>query len=57
MVNSASELEFKTIEFEIIIDSDALGVDYETLVKVETTQPLILSAPIHLSNMDLNFFR
>ncbi len=42
------------IEFEIIIDSDALGVDYETLVKVETTQPLILSAPIHLSNMDLN---
>ncbi len=42
------------IEFEIIIDSDALGVVYETLVKVETTQPLILSAPIHLSNMDLN---
>jgi hypothetical protein len=35
------------IEFEIIIDSDALGVDHETLVKVETTQPLILSAPIH----------
>jgi len=42
------------IEFEIIIDSDALGVDHETLVKVETTQPIILSAPIHLSNMDLN---
>ena len=42
------------IEFEIIIDSDVLGVDHETLVKVETTQPLILSAPIHLSNMDLN---
>jgi len=42
------------IEFEIIIDSDALDVDHETLVKVETTQPLILSAPIHLSNMDLN---
>jgi hypothetical protein len=42
------------IEFEIIIDSDALGVVNETLVKVETTQPLILSAPIHLSNMDLN---
>ena len=42
------------IEFEIIIDSDALSVDNETLVKVETTQPLILSAPIHLSNMDLN---
>ena len=42
------------IEFEIIIDSDALGVDRKTLVKVETTQPIILSAPIHLSNMDLN---
>jgi len=42
------------IEFEIIIDSYALGVNHETLVKVETTQPLILSAPIHLSNMDLN---
>ncbi|HIN01984.1 MAG TPA: hypothetical protein EYM60_01455 [Candidatus Marinimicrobia bacterium] len=42
------------IEFEIIIDSDALGVDHETLVKVETTQPIILSADIHLSNMDLN---
>ena len=42
------------IEFEIIIDSDALGVDHKTLVKVETTQPIILSAPIHLSNMDLN---
>jgi hypothetical protein len=42
------------IEFEIIIDSGALGVVNETLVKVETTQPLILSAPIHLSNMDLN---
>tara|TARA_B100001971_G_scaffold26035_1_gene20473 strand:+ start:191 stop:1387 length:1197 start_codon:yes stop_codon:yes gene_type:complete len=42
------------IEFEIIIDSEALGVNNETLVKVETTQPLALSAPIHLSNMDLN---
>ena len=42
------------IEFEIIIDSDALRVNHETLVKIETTQPLILSAPIHLSNMDLN---
>ena len=27
------------IEFEIIIDSDVLDVDNETLVKVETTQP------------------
>lgn len=42
------------IEFEIIIDSDALGVSDETLVKVETTKPLLLTAPIHLSNMDLN---
>ena len=42
------------IEFEIIIDSEALGVNNETLVKVETTRPLTLSAPIHLSNMDLN---
>ncbi|MBT4753346.1 MAG: hypothetical protein HOO07_06810 [Candidatus Marinimicrobia bacterium] len=42
------------IEFEIIIDSEALGVNNETLVKVETTQPIFLSAPIHLTNMDLN---
>jgi len=34
------------IEFEIIIDSDALGVDHKTLLKVETTQPIILSADI-----------
>ncbi len=42
------------IEFEIIIDSDALDVDNETLVKVETTQPLQLTEPIFISNMDLN---
>ena len=42
------------IEFEIIIDSDALSVDNETLVKVETLQPLQLTDPIFLSNMDLN---
>ena len=42
------------IEFEIIIDSDALGVNNETLVKIETTEPIVLTAPIHLSNMDLN---
>lgn len=42
------------IEFEIIIDSDALGVENETLVRVETTQPMQLTAPIHLTNMDLN---
>jgi hypothetical protein len=42
------------IEFEIIIDSDALDVDNETLVKVETTQPLQLTDPVFISNMDLN---
>ena len=42
------------IEFEIIIDSDALDVDNETLVKMETTQPLQLTEPIFISNMDLN---
>ena len=42
------------IEFEIIIDSDALDVDNETLVKVETTRPLQLTDPIFISNMDLN---
>ena len=42
------------IEFEIIIDSDALDVDNETLVKVETTQPLQLTEPVFISNMDLN---
>ena len=42
------------IELEIIIDSEALGVNNETFVKVETTQPIFLSAPIHLTNMDLN---
>ena len=42
------------IIFEIIIDSDVLGVNNETLLKVETTSPLTISAPIYLSNMDLN---
>ena len=42
------------IEFEIIIDSDVLGVNNETLIKVETIQPIQLTAPIQLSNMDLN---
>jgi len=42
------------ILFEIIIDSEALGVNNETLVKLETSNPLDLVAPIHLSNMDLN---
>ena len=37
------------IEFEIIIDSDALSVKNQTLVKVETKEPLNLIAPIHLS--------
>ena len=53
-VTGAPESIGVDIEFEIIIDSDALGVDHETLVKIETTQPLILSADIQLSNMDLN---
>ena len=42
------------IEFEIIIDSDALDVNNETLVKVETLEPLQLTDPIFISNMDLN---
>lgn len=42
------------IEFEIIIDSDALDVNNETLVKVETLQPIQLTDPIFISNMDLN---
>ena len=42
------------IEFEIIIDSEALGVNNETLVKLETSSPILLTAPIYLSNMDLN---
>ena len=42
------------IEFKIIIDSDALDVNNETLVKVETLQPLQLTDPIFISNMDLN---
>jgi len=53
-VTGAPESIGVDIEFEIIIDSDALGVHHETLVKIETTQPLILSADIQLSNMDLN---
>ncbi len=42
------------LEYEIIIDSDALGVHNETLVKIKTTDPLVLTAPINLSNMDIN---
>lgn len=42
------------ILFEIIIDSEALGVNNEILVKLETSEPIDLVAPIHLSNMDLN---
>tara|TARA_B100000427_G_scaffold325106_1_gene331394 strand:+ start:103 stop:1338 length:1236 start_codon:yes stop_codon:yes gene_type:complete len=52
--NGAPEQVDVDIQFEIIIDSDALGVNNETLVKVETTSPLSVTAPIHLSNMDLN---
>ncbi len=42
------------LEYEIIIDSDVLGINNQTLVRIVTTQPLTLTAPIHLSNMDLN---
>ena len=42
------------IEFEIIIDSEALDVNNVTLVKLETIDPLNLGAPIQISNMDLN---
>ena len=42
------------IEFEIIIDSEALNVNNVTLVKLETIDPLKLGAPIQISNMDLN---
>ena len=37
------------IEFEIIIDSDALGVNNETLVKIETTEPIIPVSYTHLT--------
>ena len=43
-----------SIEFEIIIDSEALGVNNETLIKVETTRPFSLTAPIHLTNLDVS---
>ena len=52
--DGASDQVDVDIEFEIIIDSDALDVDNETLVKMETTQPLQLTEPIFISNMDLN---
>ena len=51
--NAADQVEVD-IEFEIIIDSEALGVNNETLVKLETTSPISMTAPIYLSNMDLN---
>ena len=51
--NAADQVEVD-IEFEIIIDSEALGVNNETLVKLETTSPISVTAPIYLSNMDLN---
>ena len=43
-----------SIEFEIIIDSEALGVNNETLIKVETTRPFSLTAPIYLTNLDVS---
>lgn len=52
--SNAPETVNINVEFEIIIDSDALGVNNQTLAKVETTEPLPITAPVRLSNMDLN---
>ena len=52
--SNAPETVLVDLEYEIIIDSDALGINNQTLVRIVTTQPLALTAPIHLSNMDLN---
>lgn len=42
------------LEYEIVIDSDALGVHNQTLIRIATDEPLLLTAPINLSNMDIN---
>ena len=52
--SNATETVNINVEFEIIIDSDALGVNNQTLAKVETIEPLPITAPVRLSNMDLN---
>tara|TARA_Y100000588_G_C14187242_1_gene896382 strand:+ start:272 stop:1468 length:1197 start_codon:yes stop_codon:yes gene_type:complete len=52
--SNAPETVNINVVFEIIIDSEALGVDNQTLARVETTEPLPITAPVHLSNMDLN---
>ena len=52
--SNAPETVNINVEFEIIIDSDVLGVNNQTLAKVETIQPLPITAPVRLSNMDLN---
>jgi len=52
--SNAPDTVLVDLEYEIIIDSDALGVNNQTLVRIITTQPLPLIAPIFLSNMDLN---
>ena len=52
--SNAPETVNINVEFEIIIDSDFLGVNNQTLAKVETIQPLPITAPVRLSNMDLN---
>tara|TARA_B100001996_G_scaffold346691_1_gene303788 strand:- start:3716 stop:4912 length:1197 start_codon:yes stop_codon:yes gene_type:complete len=52
--SNAPETVNISVEFEIIIDSDVLGVNNQTLAKVETIEPLPITAPVRLSNMDLN---
>ena len=52
--SNAPETVNINVEFEIIIDSDILAVNNQTLAKVETIQPLPITAPVRLSNMDLN---
>ena len=51
--SNATETVNINVEFEIIIDSDALGVNNQTLAKVETIEPLPITASVRLSNMDL----
>ncbi len=52
--SNAPDTVYVDIEYEIIIDSDALGINNQTLVRINTTNPIPLTSPIHLSNMDMN---
>lgn len=42
------------IAFQIIVNSDALGVYNESLINLTTDTPIQLNDPINISNMDLN---